>query len=78
MFLDDKIPVFGHYLSEYTDEVDRRLVLGMGGVTLEMNVNNLQTRREVLQWYLDLNDGGVVHSSDEIERVRKLLVAEAQ
>lgn len=37
------------------------------------SVNDLKTRAEVLQWYLDLNSGGVVHSKDEIEKVKKLL-----
>jgi hypothetical protein len=29
-------------------------------------VNDLPTRAAVLQWYLDLNTGGVVHTSHEI------------
>ena len=39
-------------------------------------VNDLKTRKEVLQWYLDINTGGVVHSDEEIEKVRKLLEKE--
>jgi hypothetical protein len=41
-------------------------------------VNELKTRREVLQWYLDLNAGGVVHTTKEIERVRELLAKEGE
>ena len=41
-------------------------------------VNDLQTKAEVLQWYLDLNAGGVVHSDEEISRVRALLEKEQQ
>jgi hypothetical protein len=37
------------------------------------HINCLRTRREVLQWYLDINTGGTPHTSDEIERVRVLL-----
>jgi hypothetical protein len=76
MFLDDEIPVFGHVLSEYTDEIDRRCAVGMGGVTLIMCVNNLQTQADVLQWYLDINTGGVVHTDEEISFVQELLKAE--
>ncbi len=72
-FMRNEIPVFGHYLREYSDPNDLRGALGMSGARLRMNVNNLQTRREMLQWYLDLNDGGVVHTKDEIARVRGLL-----
>lgn len=39
----------------------------------KMNVHNMATRKEVLQFYLDLNSGGVVHSSEEINRVREML-----
>ena len=38
-----------------------------------MNINNLQTRKEVLQWYIELNSGGTVHTDAEIDRVKKLL-----
>lgn len=72
-FMRNEIPVFGHYLREFDDECDRRGALGMAGARLRMNVNNLQTRRELLQWYLDLNDGGVVHAPEDIQRVRGLL-----
>ena len=43
---------------------------------LKINVNNLPTRREVLKWYLELNSGGVIHSDEELKRVRKLLKQE--
>lgn len=72
-FIAGEIPVFGHYVSEYEDP---RRVFGGGGPHLIFNINNLQTRAEVLQWYLDLNAGGVVHSPEEILRVRRLLADE--
>lgn len=72
-FMRGEIAVFGHTIDQYDDPVDRRIALGMSGARLRMNINNLQTRVEVLEWYLDLNDGGVVHSREEIERVRQLL-----
>jgi hypothetical protein len=75
-FMRDEIPIFGHYLREFDDPVDRRCAIGMAGARLKMNVNNLQTRRELLQWYIDLNDGGVVHAPEEIARVRGLLEKE--
>lgn len=71
-FLNDEIPAFGHKRSDYSDK------LRMGHVDFLMNVNDLKTRAEVLQWYLDLNTGGVVHTTDEIEKVRNLLDAEKQ
>ena len=36
-------------------------------------INDLATRKEVLQWYLDLNEGGVMHTEEEINKVRIML-----
>lgn len=65
-FLDDKVPAFGYLYSEFSG----RLPIT---TRLSVHVNNLDTRREVLQWYLDLNDGGVAHTSEEIQKVKDLL-----
>jgi hypothetical protein len=46
--------------------------------TFDFIVNDLRTRKEVLQWYLDLNTGGTIHTSDEIEKVKRLLAAETK
>jgi len=48
----------------------------MSNGMLKFNVNDLQTRGEVLQWYIEMNSGGVVHSDEEIKRVKKLLEQE--
>ena len=41
--------------------------------TLIIHVNNLKTKKEVLQWYIDMNAGGTPHTTKEIERVKKLI-----
>ena len=38
-----------------------------------LNVNDLKTEKEVLQWYIDMNAGGTPHSSEEIQRVREMI-----
>lgn len=68
-FMIGEIKVFGSYRNEYTDNL--RIMK-----TMKININSLQTKAEVLQWYIDFNSGGVVHSDEEIARVRKLLKAE--
>jgi len=70
-FLDGKVPVFGGHV--FRDFKDR---LHITGPSFRWHVNDLKTRAEVLQWYLDLNTGGVVHTSEEIERVRAMLAKE--
>lgn len=38
-----------------------------------LNVNDLKTEKEVLQWYVDVNSGGTPHTNEEIERVKKMI-----
>lgn len=40
--------------------------------TMKIQIFNMQTRKELLDYYLKFNDGGTIHSREEIERVRKL------
>ena len=68
-FIENEIPVFGSYFSEFTDRL--RLVQ-----TVKINVNDLKTRANVLQWYIEFNAGGTPHTDAEIERVRDLLEKE--
>jgi hypothetical protein len=73
MFLANEIPVFGHYLEEFDDPVDVAGAIGLSGASFRMQVNNLTRREDLLRWYLDLNDGGTVHTSSELRKVRRLL-----
>jgi len=66
-FMSSKIKAFGHYCNEYDDQPN------MLDASFSFHINNLKTRAEVLQWYLDLNTGGVVHTNEEIEKVKTLL-----
>lgn len=65
-FINNEIKVFGHCFFEF--EGDLRMQHNM-----KINVNNLPTKKDVLQWYLEMNTGGTVHTSEEIDRVKKLL-----
>lgn len=67
-FLNNEYPIFdGAYFRDFED--NPRLAQG----TFRWHVNDLKTREEVLQWYLDLNTGGTVHSDDELDKVRAFL-----
>lgn len=64
--MDSKIPAFGFLYSEYADQLPLN-------ARFKVYINNLETMAEVLQWYIDLNDGGVAHTEDEINFVKNLL-----
>ena len=69
-FMAGTVPVFGgHRIGDFTDKPSM-------SVSLRFHINNLPTRRAVLQWYLDINSGGVVHTTDELDKVRVLLEQE--
>lgn len=70
-FLNNELTIFiGNYFKDFTDKL--RLLQA----TFVIEINDLATRAEVLQWYLDLNTGGVVHSKKEIDKVKELLETE--
>lgn len=51
---------------------------GFTDVSFALHIGDLRTRREVLEWYLQLNTGGTPHSEEEIERVKRLLAEEVR
>lgn len=51
---------------------DDRLRLA-NDATMILNVNNLKSEKEVLQWYVDMNVGGTPHTNEEIERVKQMI-----
>lgn len=65
-FLNNKFPVFGVLYKDFEDRISN-------DVDLLVNVNNLKTKREVLQWYLEMNSGGTVHTIEELNKVRNML-----
>jgi uncharacterized protein with ParB-like and HNH nuclease domain len=66
-FLNNEIRAFGHYEKEFDGYIDADVFF---------NINNLQTREEVLQWYLELNSTGTPHKKGELDRVRELIELE--
>lgn len=71
-FLNNEFPVFGdNYFRDYSDRP--RITQS----NFRWHVNDLATREECLQWYLDLNTGGTVHTEDELTKVRDLIANKA-
>jgi hypothetical protein len=69
-FLNNKIKAFGYFYKEFEGS------LSTLDVVFYFNIANLKSRKEVLQWYLDFNSGGTVHSQEELDRVKALLEKE--
>ena len=71
-FLDNTVKAFGFYLKEFDVDIAYKRVLGR---TIRININDLQYRKLVLQWYLELNSGGTVHTKEELDKVKKMMLA---
>ena len=64
-FFKNEVKAFGYLYKDFVDVIPT--------IGLSFNVAVLQTRKEVLQWYLDFNTGGTYHTKEEIERVKMLI-----
>ncbi|GAA4391710.1 hypothetical protein [Hymenobacter koreensis] len=73
-FLRGETQAFGQYYHEFEQDIQR----ARNSDSLRFNINNLQTKAQVLEWYLQMNAGGTPHTAEEIERVRLLLAREVQ
>lgn len=66
-FMNNEIPVFGTYYKDFEGH------LPSSTACFIFKINNLNTMKEVLQWYLEINDGGTPHTKEEIDRIKKML-----
>lgn len=65
--MNNEIRVFRLLYSEFEGETD------LIRHSMIINVNDLKTKKEVLQWYIQMNAGGTPHTQEEIDRVNKLM-----
>jgi len=60
-FLNNKIKAFGHLFNEFEDN------LRMSEATFIFHINNLTNKKDIVQWYLDMNTGGSVHTEKDLQ-----------
>jgi hypothetical protein len=70
-FMHNELRAYGHYYKEFEGHMD-------SCVQFIFNIGKLQTRKDVLKWYVDFNAGGTPHSAEEIKRVQDLLTKEVK
>lgn len=71
MFLNDEFPIFkeldeegiGYYAKEFN----------MIPNDIEVVINALPTKELVLKWYLQMNEGNVAHTKEELDKVRNMI-----
>ena len=68
LFLDDKLKVFDHLKSEIID-----IDILLRELYITILINDLPTKKQILQWYLEINSFGTPHTLSEISKVQYLL-----
>lgn len=68
-FLNNEIKVFGCYLKDIGGNIPI-------DIFFRWHINDLETKEEVLTWYLEMNSGGTPHTEEELDRVRKMITEE--
>lgn len=69
-FIRNELAIFdGNYFKDFEDKLSLN-------ARFRIYINELPDRASELQWYLDLNTGGVIHTNEEIEKVKKMLEKE--
>lgn len=66
-FMNNELKAFGFYHNEFTGTI-REVTTGMS-----IYINDLQYKKDVLQWYVEMNSGGTPHTIEEINRVKKMI-----
>ena len=72
-FIHNKLKAFGQFFDEF--EFPRAVICEppMAEYEFHVYINHLKTKKEVLQWYVDMNAGGTPHTSKEIEKVKNMI-----
>jgi hypothetical protein len=69
-FLRNELPIFGgYYRADWSDRLPHQ-------ASIRIAYGEFEQRKDILNWYLQLNSGGVVHTQEELDRVRALLAEE--
>ena len=72
-FVNGEIKVFDQYFSEF-DFCKRKADHNpLPEYKIRVYQNNLVSRKEILEWYVDMNAGGTPHTNNEIERVKMMI-----
>jgi hypothetical protein len=68
-FLLGEIPVFGSYVHEY----EQGLIMSGLHQMFTFHIAKLKSHKEVMEWYVSLNQGGTPHRQEEIEKVKLMI-----
>ena len=69
-FFNNELEIFG---GNKFEDFEDKFIMCKASDNLRVNINTLKTKKEVLTWYIQMNEGGTPHTAEEIGKVRDLL-----
>jgi hypothetical protein len=72
-FVYNKLKAFGQFFDEFSFTKYIAAYNPLPEYRVNVYRNSLKTKREILQWYVDMNAGGTPHTNEEIERIKKMI-----
>lgn len=72
-FVNNEIKVFNQTFNEFGFTTREAGGIPLPEYAVNVYINYLSDRKSVLEWYIDLNEGGTPHTIDEIEKVKRML-----
>lgn len=67
-FINGKLKAFDQYYSDFGSGLVRT------EFQIDIYINDLKTKNDVLTWYVQMNEGGTPHTKEEIERVKEMIL----
>lgn len=67
-FMRNELMIFDKYRFEHFTDKPR-----MTKADFIFHINDLSSKEELLQWYIDLNTGGTQHTEQEIQKVKDMI-----
>lgn len=72
-FVNGEIKVFDQYFDEFGFTKMETGGNPLPEFRVNVYINYLEGKKEILEWYFDMNAGGTPHTSDEIKRIKKMI-----
>lgn len=71
-FMNNEFKIFKHIDGGVNKKYFNGTAYRISGMALRFNVFSMQSKKEVLDYYISMNSGGTIHSEEEIERVKAM------
>lgn len=72
-FVNGEIKVFDQFYNEFEFTKRESGWSPLPEFRVDVYISYLEDRKEILEWYIDMNSGGTPHTKNEIEKVKQMI-----